>query len=166
MNLLESGYFSRSHGTKGQLVFKSTLNFEPEEIKVVFVELSGSKAPYFITEFKNAGADLVLSLEGVDSPEKAKGLINKKVFIDESLIQPESSDDYSGYAVHEVSKGSLGEVSYVSENGAQQLLHLNYQGKEIILPLVDEFIQELDHTKRVIYYRAPQGLIELYLEEE
>jgi len=166
MNLLESGYFSRTHGTKGQLVLKSSVNFEPGEVKVIFVELSGSKAPYFVEEYKTAAADLVLSLEGIDTPEKAKGLVNKKVFLEESLIKAETTDDYSGYTVQEVERGSLGEVEYVSENGAQQLLHVNYQGKEIILPMVEEFIQNWDHIKRIIHYKAPEGLIELYLEEE
>ncbi len=166
MNLLESGYFSRTHGTKGQLVLKSSVNFEPEEIKVVFVELSGSKAPFFVEEYKTAGADLVLSLESIDSPEKAKGLVNKKVFLEENLVRPETEEEFVGYMVHDALKGPLGEVSEVSENGVQQLLHVNYEGKEIILPMVEDFIEAIDHEKREIRYKAPDGLIELYLEEE
>ncbi|MCU0359937.1 MAG: ribosome maturation factor RimM [Bacteroidia bacterium] len=166
MNLLESGYFSRTHGTKGQLVFKSAVNFEPKEIKVIFIDISGSKAPYFVEDFKIAASDLVLSLEGIDSPEKAKTLVNKKIFLEDSLVLPETEQELLGYAVHEALKGFLGEVKDLSENGAQQLLHLNYEGKEIILPMVEDFIEAIDHEKREIRYRAPEGLIELYLEEE
>ncbi len=166
MNLLESGYFSRTHGTKGQLVLKTSVEFVPEKVKVVFVELSGSKAPYFVAEYKMAASDLVLSLESIDSPEKAKGLVNKKVFLEESLVLPQTQEEFIGYMVHDLLKGPLGEVSELSENGAQQLMHLNYQGKEVILPMVEDFIQAIDHEKREIRYKAPEGLIELYLEEE
>ncbi|MBL7900543.1 MAG: 16S rRNA processing protein RimM [Bacteroidia bacterium] len=166
MNLLESGYFSRSHGTKGQLVLKTSVSFEPEELKVLFVDLAGSKAPYFVEDFKLAASDLVLSLEGIDSPEKAKTLVNKKVFLEESLVLPETEQELIGYTVYEALKGVLGEVKDLSENGAQQLLHLNYEGKEIILPMVEDFIEAIDHEKKEIRYRAPEGLIELYLEEE
>jgi len=166
MNLLESGYFSRTHGTKGQLVFKTFVAFEPEEVKVLFVELSGSKAPYFVEDFKMAASDLVISLEGIDNPEKAKTLVNKKVFLEESLVLPETEQELLGYVVQDVLKGVLGEVKAISENGAQQLLHLNYKGKEVILPLVEDFIEAIDDEKREIRYMAPEGLIELYLEEE
>lgn len=166
MNLLESGYFSRSHGTKGQLVLKTSVAFEPGELKVLFVDLAGSKAPYFVEDIKMAASDLVLSLEGIDSPEKAKTLVNKKVFLEESLVLPETEQELIGYTVSDALKGVLGEVKDVSENGAQQLLHLNYEGKEIILPMVEDFIEAIDHEKKEIHYRAPEGLIELYLEEE
>lgn len=166
MNLIESGYFSRTHGTKGQLVFKNSVNFNLEDLKVLFVEVSGSKAPYFVLEHKSAGADWVLSLEGIDSPEKAKPLLNKTVFIEEELAEPEEESAYKGFSVYEVSRGLLGEVEFVTKNGVQQLLHLKYKGKEIILPWVEEFIEELDTSNKRIKYKAPEGLIEVYLEEE
>lgn len=166
MKLCESGYFSRTHGTKGQLVFKAHVNFDPEALKVLFLDVSGSKAPYFVQAYKSAGAELVVCLEGIDSPEKAKALLNKTVFIDEVLLQLEEESGYEGFKVIEVSKGLLGEVDFVSENGAQQLLHIQFNGKEIILPLVEEFIEELDTNKKLIKYRAPEGLIEVYLEGE
>jgi 16S rRNA processing protein RimM len=40
-----------------------------------------------------------------------------------------------------------------------------YKNKEIILPLVNDFIEKIDETDRKIYYNAPEGLIDVYLKD-
>ena len=39
-----------------------------------------------------------------------------------------------------------------------------YKEKEIILPITDDFIEEINETTKIIKYNAPEGLIDLYLE--
>ena len=46
----------------------------------------------------------------------------------------------------------------------QDLVSLQYNGKEVILPIVPEFIEKIDEAAKLIYYKAPEGLIEIYLE--
>ncbi|HQQ93623.1 MAG TPA: ribosome maturation factor RimM [Bacteroidia bacterium] len=165
MNLAELGYFSRTHGTKGQLVLKTSLEFDAGAMQAVFIEQNGSKAPYFILETKQAGGELILSLEGVDSPEKAKALLNRTLFAEEKyLVQQAGEQDWLGFELVDQNRGSLGKIDGISHNGQQSLLHLNLEGKEVILPMVDEFVKRIDHDLKTIYYEAPEGLIELYLE--
>ncbi len=167
MELIEAGYFSRSHGTKGQLVFKSPLQLDVEKLKVIFIEAGGSQAPYFISEFKFAGADLVLSLEGVNNPEEAKVILNKSLLIDTNCVLKDNSvDKWMDFEVYDKKLGHLGKVKFSSENGAQDLIHLEFQGKEVILPLVEEFIIEINEERKQLKYDAPEGLIELYINEE
>jgi len=46
----------------------------------------------------------------------------------------------------------------------QELLQLDHNGKEILLPISDELILEVDRENKILYISAPEGLIELYLE--
>ena len=63
MELTEIGYFSKTHGIKGHLILKSERDFYFEEVKAVFIERGGSKAPYFISELRETNSDLLLLLE-------------------------------------------------------------------------------------------------------
>ena len=41
-----------------------------------------------------------------------------------------------------------------------------FNTKEILIPLHDDFLQKIDHDAKTIYVAVPDGLINLYLEEE
>lgn len=167
MDLTEIGYFSKTHGTKGHLILKSEREFHFEEMKALFVERSGSKAPYFVMEARETNNDLIILLEEILSIEKAKLLIGKKVFIDSSLIdEDEEQTDWIGYELVDDMHGSLGKIIEVSDNGAQLLVSVLYKEKEVILPLTDNFIESVDDSARVIKFKAPEGLIDIYLNEK
>ena len=44
-------------------------------------------------------------------------------------------------------------------------MSIPFRGKEVILPLVEDFVQRIDEKEKKLYYNAPEGLIDLYLEE-
>lgn len=166
MNLAPIGYFSRTHGTRGHVVLKEEVEVDVESLKVVFIEISGSRAPYFVQEYKFAGKDVVLLLEGIDRPELAKGILNKPVLADETLLLDEEEEDWTGFELMESAIGSMGQVLEVSSNGLQSLLHLNFKDREVILPVTKDFLLRVDKDKKLIFYKAPEGLVDLYLSEE
>lgn len=166
MELTEIGYFSKTHGIKGQLILKTERDFDPEAIKAVFIESSTGKAPYFISEIKETNTGIIVGLEEVLAVEKAKLLLGKKVFIDAALVEKEEESEWLGFEVIDKQYGSLGIITSSSDNGSQELINLSYKGKEVILPLVDDFIESIDEETQKLYFNAPEGLIDLYLDEE
>ncbi|MBL7138007.1 MAG: 16S rRNA processing protein RimM, partial [Bacteroidales bacterium] len=40
---------------------------------------------------------------------------------------------------------------------------VRYQDKELLIPVVDEVIREVDRTNQTIYICAPEGLIDIYI---
>jgi 16S rRNA processing protein RimM len=144
---------------------RTELDFDIEELRALFVEEAGGRAPYFVSEIRESGPGYVVTLEEVDQVEKARTLVGKKVFIATDLImehQPET--DWIGYELADKTHGSLGKITGVSDNGQQVLVTLVYKGKEVILPLVEEFIESVDEAGKRILFDAPDGLIDLYLE--
>ena len=167
MNLAPLGYFSKTHGLKGHLVLKAETGFFSDELKVLFVELAGAKAPYFISDLKQSGGNTIIALEDMASLEKAKTLIGKKVFIEESLIDAEEPEfDWVGFELVDKHYGLLGNITAVTDNGQQVLLSVNYKGKEVILPMVDAFVEKVDEAAKKIHFNAPKGLIDVYLGGE
>jgi 16S rRNA processing protein RimM len=166
VELVEVGYFSKTFGIKGQLVLKTYRDFDPSEVKAIFVDVQGSKAPFFVSAAQPASQGILISLEEISTVEKAQPLIRKQVFIDASLLEDdEDEESLVGYSVEDKNFGPLGKIVEVSENGAQEVLHLSFKDKELLLPFVDEFIEEIDDEKMIVHYNAPAGLIDLYLED-
>ena len=167
MNLISVGYFSKVHGLKGELVLKVSQDFNDEETKAIFIEHQGSKAPYFVSEIKNTPNGLIVALEEVQNIEQARALIGKSVFVEEKLlIQSEEDSEWIDFEVSDVNYVLLGRVISSSDNGVQTLLYLMYKNKELILPLVEEFMVEVNTEHKTLLYKAPEGLIDLYLGEE
>jgi len=166
MELTQVGYFSKTHGVKGLLILKVEKDFVVEELKAVFIESPTGKAPYFISEVKEANNGLIIGLEEINAVERAKLLLGKAVFIDSELVNEEEEEfNWIGFELIDKNFGSLGKISGVSDNGHQVLLSIEYKGKEVLLPLVEDFIGKIDEKGKKLFFNGPEGLIDLYLEE-
>jgi 16S rRNA processing protein RimM len=167
MELCPIGYFSKTQGVKGQLVLKASREFKDDKVKALFVEQAGGKAPYFLSELREANNGWVITLEEIKSVEQARTLIGKQVFIDQNLVEEEESDDqWIGFELIDKHHGSLGKVKAVTDNGPQTLLAVDFNKREVILPFIEEFIEGIDEEKKQILYAAPEGLIDIYLKDE
>jgi 16S rRNA processing protein RimM len=166
MEFSSIGYFTKTHGVKGQLILRDEEDFETQGLTAFFLDADGGKAPYFIEELTDAAQGLIVKLEEVDSIEQAKTFIKKTVYIESRFIlEKEEEDSYIGFEVIDEQLGSLGLVTGTSDNGQQDLLSLSYKGKEVILPLAEELVLRIDEAAKIIWYRAPEGLIAIYLED-
>jgi 16S rRNA processing protein RimM len=165
MDLSVIGYFSKTHGVKGQLIIKTDKEFFSEEVKAIFIETSTGLAPYFVKELSPNNSGYIIELEDIDAIEKAKLLIGKKVHINTDLIDEQEEDfNWMGFEVIDKKHGLLGTVFNVSDNGHQVLLSVKYKEKEVILPLVEDFIEKIDENKKKLFFDAPEGLIDVYLD--
>jgi 16S rRNA processing protein RimM len=166
MDLSVIGYFSKTHGVKGQLIIKVDKEFFSEDVKAIFIETSTGLAPYFVKELSPNNSGYIIELEDVDAIEKAKLLIGKKVHINTDLLDEQEEEfDWQGFEVIDSKFGSLGTVFNMSDNGHQVLLSIMYKEKEIILPLVEDFIEKIDENEKKLFFNAPEGLIDVYLDD-
>ena len=66
--------------------------------------------------------------------------------------------------VIDTSFGHIGELVGVNDSSTQAIFIIDHNGKEVLLPAVDEIINTIDKGQKRILVSAPNGLIELYLE--
>ena len=57
----------------------------------------------------------------------------------------------------------LGEILELIEQPHQLLCRLEIKGKEVLIPLHEETLQKVNHTKKEILVELPDGLLDIYL---
>jgi 16S rRNA processing protein RimM len=66
------------------------------------------------------------------------------------------------FTVIDVQAGHIGTLDFIEERPMQSLLHITGSaGQEILVPLVDEFIEEFSEDTKTIRLNLPPGLLEL-----
>lgn len=164
------GKFIATFGIKGDLVLKHHLGagLDTEALKTVFIEeKSGRFMPYFVAAVKNKTAEeALIQLEGVDAPEKAKVFLRKQVWLPEKDVKTQAAQhapiSLLGFAVYDEKK-MLGKVVEVIEQPMQVLLRIDYQGKEVFVPLNESTLLKIEHKKEKITVRLPEGLLDIYI---
>lgn len=164
------GKITKKHGFKGNLI----LHLETDEpgmyqnMESVFIETNGVLIPYFFeSSTPHTKGKLLVKFEDI-TPEEAEKLINKSLYLPlEELPEMEGTAFYYheiiGYTVIDSEKGEVGIIKNVNDSGVQALFEIEFQGKEILIPIVDEWILEIDREKKTILMETPEGLIDLYL---
>lgn len=170
--LFRLGKIVRTFGTKGEVVFQidNEILARLKKLESVYLNLSENLVPFFIEllQPRPKGQAMVKFLD-VDSSEDASLLAGCEIFIPIALLPKQKgtqlySVQIEGYTVIDTNRGETGTVSKVLEMPQQALLAIDFNGKEILIPLVDEIVKKIDRKKKAIYIEAPEGLIELYLE--
>jgi 16S rRNA processing protein RimM len=49
---------------------------------------------------------------------------------------------------------------------AQNLLALDYQNKEVLIPIIEHFVLKVDKEAKKIMVKLPDGLLDVYLADE
>lgn len=163
MNLKEIGYFSKTHGLKGHLQLQLKTDFDIDNCQALFVEINGSHSPYFIEEYREGKNSFVVLLEDIDVIEKAAKLVGKAVSVDEKLLFADEGNLLLGFMVIDNIKGELGLITEVIDNGINPVIQIKHKDKDLLLPLNQDFIEKLDEKAKILYYKAPEGLIDMYL---
>lgn len=163
MKLKPIGYFSKAHGLKGHLILFTNFAFKKKP-GAVFIEQAGSQAPYFVQEFKAFNKGFLLKLETIDDVNSANALKNKEVLAEEKYLEKTDDFEFTDFTLIDELKGEVGQITGLEENAANPLLVINAGGKEILLPFNEDLITKVVKTKKQLFYKAPEGLIDLYLE--
>lgn len=81
----------------------------------------------------------------------------------ESLAEGEDAlPDWDGWTVFDTDAGYVGVISHVEERPLQPLLVVvGEEGADVLIPLVDEFVLNVDEEERRLDLQCPAGLLDL-----
>ena len=164
------GYFTKTKGLKGeiQLYFEFDA-YEDLELDVVFADLNGKMVPFFVSSFKlypnNTG---LFYFDDLDHIDKAQALVKKKVYMPLDKMPERDEDDFTyddlkGFTVSDETQGELGEIIEVNEYPQHFVATVFYKNKEILFPLNEDMIVEIDEDEKTLLVDLPEGLLDLYL---
>jgi 16S rRNA processing protein RimM len=169
----EIGYITKTHGLKGEVTLELDVD-EPEsytELETAFVEVKKQLVPFIIERINVQQKRAIIKFEGVNTLDEAGRLLHCKVMLPLEDL-PESEDgkfylhEVLGYTVEDEALGKLGIISQLYEGTHQDILGMEYQGKEVLIPVVDAIVLSADAETKTLQTRLPDGLVALYLEED
>lgn len=100
--------------------------------------------------------------EDITSMNDAEQLVNHYCLVRKKDLpkgwDQTSDSKYSGVVVTDVSEGEIGTVIRVEDNPAHPLLVVDYQGREVLIPLVDTFVVSFDEMQKTLLVDVPKGL--------
>ncbi len=165
------GKVIKTHGIKGELSMRIDAD-SPDQyahIPHLFLEIKKSLIPFFISKMAIQNDKAYVKLQDVDTIEKAAELCGLEMFLPlEWLPKLKGNQFYYhevvGYKVIDEDFGLVGSIGKVLEYPGQAIFQILNQDKEVLIPVRDELIVKVDRRSKTIHIAAPQGLIEMYLE--
>lgn len=165
------GKIVKKYSFKGELLVKLDTD-EPElfiEMESVFVEQHKSLIPFFIEQSSLHKSDLLrVKFEEVDNEQDANALIGSELYLPLDLLPKLTGTNFYyheiiGFNVLDQKHGNIGKVIGVNDSTAQHLFEIDFDGKEILIPINDNIIEKVDRDNNTLYLNTPEGLIDIYL---
>lgn len=167
------GKITKTHGLKGEVIFWLDVDHPEyyEELESVLVEVKGELIPYFLEELQIRGKKSIAKLEDIETIEEVEYLINCDLYLPLDTL-PDLPNN--GFYYHEVvgfqvydqsSKAEVGKIKAIFEGAGQDLIAIEVDEKEILIPIADEIIHKVDKANKRIELNIPDGLIDLYLAQ-
>jgi len=167
------GMVLKPHGLKGELYISLDTDYpeDYQEMESVFLLQNGKLVPFFIEHIQLKNREALVKFEDVENKEAALSIRGCSLHLPLTDLPELSGSQFyfheiDGFQIEDSKKGKLGLVKEVFEAGPQDLIGMEYKGKEVLIPINDEVILNVDRDKELLTVRLPEGLLELYLEEE
>jgi len=164
------GKITKTHALKGEVIIFLDVD-APEyysKLEAVFLEIKGQLVPYIIEELQIKGRKSIIKFEDINSIEQAETVVNAPVWLPLSALPELKGNqfyyhDVIGYEMHDVSSGTkIGVLKAIYESTGQDLFAMDVDEKEVLVPIVDEFIHRIDHENQRIELKLPEGLLDVY----
>ena len=165
------GKIARKFSFKGEvLVFLDT--DEPElyqNLESVFVELNKSLVPFFIEKSAlHKDKFLRVRFEDIDSEAAADEIMNCEVYLPLSMLPKLEGNKFYyheiiDFDVEDTRLGNIGKMVRVNDSNAQPLFEIDKDGIEILVPMIDDFIIQVNRKEKKLILTTPPGLVDLYL---
>jgi 16S rRNA processing protein RimM len=165
------GFITKAHGIKGEvrISLEDEEIIDLEEIESVYV-LQGTGLTQFILEEvrPQPGNEVLLKFKGVATRNESELLARNPLYVAKAdLPEPEEGEFYyheiMGFQVVDDKLGALGEVIGVEPMPGQDLLRMRYQGREVLIPMAEHIVKQVDRDARTVQTHLPEGLLEVYL---
>lgn len=163
---LETGKIVGTHGIKGMLRVQGWCDSAEflQQFKYIYTDINGNNK-YEVKSVQPHGNIVLMALKHIDTIEKAEALRNKVVYIarkDANLSQGRYFiADLIDCTVTDADTGAvLGTLTDVSETGANDVWHITRDGKEYLVPAIDDVVVSVNVNEGSIVIRPLKGIFD------
>ena len=165
------GKIAKKFSFKGEVLLYLDTD-EPElyeNMESVFVEFNKNLVPFFIQNSSLHKNDFLrVQFEDVDSEEEADSILNCEVYLPLTMLPKLSGNKFYfheviGFEIEDKHLGIFGKIVSINDTTAQPLFEVLNGEVEMLIPMIDHFLVEIDRKNKKVVMDLPEGLIEMYL---
>jgi len=171
--MIRIGKIVATHGLQGAVIMTHIVGDSKwlNKNTALFVEMQkGSFIPYFTQQVKaNNNEEYHLNFEDINTIEAAKRLVGRQVYADEKLLGSYAKQSpllWIGFEIIDSILGNIGKIEDIMLTANQWLATTTINDTEVLIPLIDQTINEIDINKKIIKVTLPEGLLDVYLRSE
>jgi 16S rRNA processing protein RimM len=163
--LTRIGRISAKHGFKGEVSIVLDNPLLSKDIKkgnFLFIEFDGKGVPFLIENYSDGGS--VVKLADIDSEGSAKELIGAGILLENNKIRERVNpgfDHLIGFEIYDETADFKATITQIEIYPQGPMLEVSSEDKTFLIPLVEEWIIEIDEDKNCINMQLPAGLTEI-----
>ncbi len=165
------GKIAKKFSFKGEVLIYLDTD-EPElyeNMESVFVEFNKNLVPFFIENSSLHKNDFLrVQFEDVDSEAEADTLLGCEIYLPLTMLPKLSGNKFYfheviGFEIEDKRLGVFGIIQSFNDTTAQPLFEVLNGEVEMLIPMIDHFLVEIDRKNKKVVMDLPEGLIEMYL---
>jgi len=169
------GFISKKTGYKGELtgIFDVDHPLKYQNLESVFLLIEGKLVPFFIEKifFQPNSNQAVIKFKDTGSKKKAEELINCEMYLPLEQLPTLSGNQFyfhevEGFHVYDIEHGYIGELIRIIDHPGNPVMQIKKGINEILIPANDEFIQEVNRELKKMLVTTPEGLLDIYINDE
>lgn len=139
-----------------------------ENMESVFVEFNNNLVPFFIEQSAPHKNDLLrVKFEDVDSESEADEIVGCSIYLPLKMLPKLEGNKFYfheviGFEIEDKRLGVVGTIESINDTTAQPLFEVRNGQKQILIPMIDHFLIEIDRGNKKVKMDLPDGLIEMY----
>ena len=161
------GKITRRHGLHGNVFLKLDTD-QPEmynKLDSIFVDINGLLVPFFVAKQSwSKGDTLIISFKNSTEALVDQSL-GKDVYLPLSTLPKLTGNKFYyheviGFEIREEDGKSCGIIESVNDQTGQHYFLLNLADKQIVIPIIKDWIIELNREEKYIKMALPEGLMD------
>lgn len=163
------GKITRTHGLAGNVIMKLDTDQAKfyNKLDSVFVEINGLLVPFFIEKQQwSRDNTKIVSFKNA-SLAMAEQTIGKNVFLPLTTLPVLKGKQFYyhevlGFNIFDSDNVDCGTVREINDQTAQHYFILNLNNKEVIIPIIKDWILEVNREDKFIKMQLPEGLLDVF----
>ncbi len=166
---VKAGKISKPYGLQGEvhIILNPAAAKHIKDGIPLFIDLNGQRVPFFIESADLVSKDqAIVKFEFIGNVDEARKVVACEVYLDSIHVEESGEDEdikslVVGYHVTDEKLGPLGRITEYHPSDMNPVWQINFSGKELLVPVADEFITKIDHRRQSLYLNLPDGITEL-----
>ncbi len=164
------GKITRRHGLQGNVFLKLDTD-QPEmytKLESIFVDINGLLVPFFIAKQSwSKGETLIVSFKN-STEALVDQVVGKDVYLPLSGLPKLTGlkfyyHEVVGFEIREEDGKSCGIIESINDQTGQHYFVLDLAGKQIVIPIIRDWILELNREEKFLKMSLPEGLMDVFL---